>query len=142
MFVLEKLLNPFVVTDDDVIIACRKILREECNSYNFDIYKSCCDGHDVNICFNIYKDDRPKSWETFFKSLRKFDQLWKACQESATLYFSRYSILYKTEAKRTHLHVCLAQSIHDKCPSKQLIQILNNLGMCVSYEKCLEWIIS
>ena len=38
---------------------------------------------------------------------------------------------------KTPLHVSLAQSIHDKCRSKQLVQILNNLGMCVSYDEML-----
>ena len=32
---------------------------------------SYCDANDVNISFNIYKDDRPKRWETLFKSLVK-----------------------------------------------------------------------
>ena len=54
-------------TDDGVIIACAKILREECSSYNFDVDNSYCDANDVNISFNIYKDEEPKSWETFFE---------------------------------------------------------------------------
>ena len=58
-------------TDEDIIIACAKTLREECNSYNFDIDYSYCDANDVTISFNIYKDDRPKRWETFFKNLVK-----------------------------------------------------------------------
>ena len=36
-------------TDDDVIIACTKILHEECNSYKFDIDNSYSDATDVNI---------------------------------------------------------------------------------------------
>ena len=43
-------------TDDDVVIACTKILREKCNSYKFDIDNSYCDANDVNISFNIHKE--------------------------------------------------------------------------------------
>ena len=44
---------------------------------------------------------------------------------------------FKPQAKKKTLHANLAQSIHNKCRSKQLIQILNNLGMCVSYDEML-----
>ena len=40
-------------TDDNVIIACAKILREECNSCKFDIDNNYCETYDVNISFNI-----------------------------------------------------------------------------------------
>ena len=36
-------------TDEDVIIACAKILHEECNSYKFDIDNSYSDANDINI---------------------------------------------------------------------------------------------
>ena len=54
-------------TNDYVNIACTKISRGKCNSYKFDIDNSYCDANDVNKSFNIYKDDQPKSWETFLK---------------------------------------------------------------------------
>ena len=53
--------------DDNVIIACAKILSEECNSYKFDTDCRYCDANDVNISFNIIKKDRPKSLENFLK---------------------------------------------------------------------------
>ena len=45
--------SPRSETDDDLIIACAKILREECNAYNFDIDNSYCNTNDANISFNI-----------------------------------------------------------------------------------------
>ena len=36
---------------------------------------------------------------------------------------------------KTPLHVGLAQSIHDTCRSKQLIQVMNRLGICISYDE-------
>ena len=51
-----------------------------------------------------------------------------------TLLQQKFYLIHNGQ-KKTSLHVSLAQSIHDKCQSKQFIQILNNLGMCVSYDK-------
>ena len=42
------------ITDDNVIIARTKILREECNSYSFEIDNSYYDTNDVNISFDIH----------------------------------------------------------------------------------------
>ena len=86
--------------NDNVIIACAKILREECNSYNFDIDNSYCHGNDVNIRFNIYKEDRPKSWETFFKSLVKVrstsEGLTRKCD---TLFAQIFHLIHNGEKK-------------------------------------------
>ena len=51
--------------------------------------------------------------------------------------FQQIFYLIHNGRKKTPLHVSLTQSIHDKCQSKQLMQILNNLGMCVNYEEML-----
>ena len=37
--------------------------------------------------------------------------------------------------KKTPHHISLAQSIHDKTRSKQLIQIFNRMGICISYDE-------
>ena len=107
------------------------ITNEECNSYKFDIDNSYCDANDLNISFNIYiKTTEPKKAKKhFLKVWWKLDQLRKTWEKSATLYFSRYSVLYATGEKNV--------KCHDKCRSKQLMQILNNLGICVSYEEML-----
>ena len=42
------------ITDDNVIIARTKILREECNSYSFEIDNNYCDANDVNVSFDIH----------------------------------------------------------------------------------------
>ena len=36
--------------------------------------------------------------------------------------------------RKTPLHTAIAQSIHDTCKSKNLIQIFNRLGLCISYD--------
>ena len=37
--------------------------------------------------------------------------------------------------KNVPLHIGISQSIHDKCRSKQLMQIFNKLGLCISYDE-------
>ena len=125
-------------TDDDVIIACAKILREECNSYKFDIDNSYCDGNDVNISLiNIHRDDRPKSSETFFKSLMKVRSPSEDLTRKCDTLFQQIFYLINNGRKKAPLRVSLAQSIHDKCRSKNLIQILNNRRMSENYDEML-----
>ena len=50
---------------------CKNITNKECNPYKFDIDNFYCDANDVNISFNMYNNDRLKSWKIFFKSLVK-----------------------------------------------------------------------
>ena len=92
-------------TDDDIIIACAKILREESNSYNFDIDNCYCDANDVNISFNIYKDDRTKSWETFFKSLVKVRSTSEDFTRKCDTLFQQIFYLIHNGRKETPLHV-------------------------------------
>ena len=98
---------------------------------------SYCDANDVNISFNIYKDDRPKRWETLFKSLVKVRSTSEDLTRICDTLFQQMFYLIHNGRRKTPPHVSLAQSIHDKCRSKQFIQILNNLGMCVSYDEML-----
>ena len=36
--------------------------------------------------------------------------------------------------KKTPIHVAIAETIHDTCRSKKLINIMNHLGICISYD--------
>ena len=113
------------------------MLREECNSYKFDLDNSYCDANDVSISFNVYKDDWPKRWEICFKRLVKVRSTSEDLTRKCDTLFQQIFYLIHNGRKKTPLHVSLTQSIHDKCQSKQLMQILNNLGMCVNYEEML-----
>ena len=37
--------------------------------------------------------------------------------------------------KKTPMHVSLPETVHDICRSKELIQILNDMGLCMSYNE-------
>ena len=49
--------------------------------------------------------------------------------------FQQIFYLIHNVRKKTPLHVSVAKSSHDKSQSTQLIQVLNNLGMSVSYDE-------
>ena len=101
-------------TDDDIIIACAKILREESNSYNFDIDNCYCDANDVNISFNIYKDDRTKSWETFFKSLVKVRSTSEDFTRKCDTLFQQIFYLIHNGRKKNNSPSCYFSSKHSR----------------------------
>ena len=37
--------------------------------------------------------------------------------------------------QKTPFHISLTEAIHDTCRSKTLIQIMNRLGLCISYDE-------
>ena len=39
------------------------------------------------------------------------------------------------ENKRPYFIISLTEAIHDTCKSKTLIQIMNQLGLCISYDE-------
>ena len=44
-----------------------------------------------------------------------------------------HTLIHNTR-KKTPLHVAIAVTIHDTCRSKKLINIMNHLGICISYD--------
>ena len=42
---------------------------------------------------------------------------------------------YREGRKKTPIDTSIAKSIHDKCRSKKLIMVFNNLGLCISYDE-------
>ena len=109
---------------------CKNITNKECNPYKFDIDNFYCDANDVNISFNMYNNDRLKSWKTFFKSLVKVRSTSEDLTRKCDTLFQQIFYLIHNRQKKTPLHVRLAESIYGKCRSKHLIQILNKIG-CV-----------
>ena len=45
-----------------------------------------------------------------------------------------YYIIHNGKQK-TPFHISLTEAIHDTCRSKTLIQIMNRLGLCISYDE-------
>ena len=78
----------------------KNITNEECNLYKFDIDNSYCDANDVNINFNMYKDDRFKSWQTFFKSLMKIRLTSEDLTRKCDTIFQQIFYLIQNERKK------------------------------------------
>ena len=74
-------------------------------------------------------------WEMFFNNLfpqrSRSENIIRKCDTIFQIVFN----LVHNGRKNVPLHIGIWQSIHDKCRSKQLIQIFNILGLCISYDE-------
>ena len=53
----------------DSVKICAAKLRKECEDFDFLLEKSYSDADDLEYNLNQYKQNRPESWELFFKTL-------------------------------------------------------------------------
>ena len=58
----------------------------------------------------------------------------KTLGESDTIFQIVYNMVLDSR-KKVPLDIGISQNIHDKCRSKQLIQIFNRLGLCICHDK-------
>ena len=119
----------------DVIKACADKLKKECEEFNFGLSDTYCDGSDIDLSLKEYDENRPESWRLFFDALfsnRKRSEhiKWK-CDNIFQIIFN----MIHSGGKRTLMHVSLAQTVHDTCQSKQLIEILSRMGFTISYSE-------
>ena len=45
-------------------LLCRK-LQQECKAFEFNLENSYCDGMDLRLSYDAYKENRPETWELF-----------------------------------------------------------------------------
>ena len=117
------------------IVECAQKLRDECQNYSFNLDDSNCNARDIENSLNQYNLEKPPMWEMFFNSLfpqrSRYENLIRKCD---TIFQIVFNLVHNCRRK-VPLHVSISQGIHDKCRSKQLIQILNKLGLCISYDE-------
>ena len=89
----------------------------------------------MEYSLNSYKQNRPKSWELFFNTLfdyrKKSVHIQRKCDNVFQIIFN----IVHNGQKKTLMHVSLSETVHDICCSKELIQILNRMGLCMSYNE-------
>ena len=89
----------------------------------------------MEYSLNLYKQNRPKSWELFFNTLfdyrKKSVHIQRKCDNVFQIIFN----IVHNGQKKTPMHVSLPETVHDICRSKELIQILNRIGLCMSYNE-------
>ena len=119
----------------DVIKACADKLKKECEEFNFGLSNTCCDGSDIDVSLKEYDENRPESWTSFFDALfsnrKRSEHIKRKCDNIFQIIFN----MIPSGGKRTPMHVSLAQTVHDTCRSKQLIEILSRMGFTISYSE-------
>ena len=108
------------LSDKNPIVECAQKLRHE-------LY--------VANSLSQYKVDKPPMWKMIFNSLfpqrSRSENMIRKCDPIFQIVFN----LVHSCRKKVPLHISISQNIHGKCRSKQLIQILNKLGLCISYDE-------
>ena len=117
------------------IKSCALKLRDECKSFEFNLYSSYCDAKDLRIATNSLNENRPKIWTMFFKNLFQQTHMSSSLKRKCDLIFQNIYYIIHNGRKNTAIHTSIAQSIHDECRSKKLISVFNNLGLCISYDE-------
>ena len=110
-------------------------LREEAKSFDFGLEGSFCSAEDVEISDDIHSHDRPQLWEKFFDTIFPYRTKSKHIQRKCDVIFQIIYFIMHNGQKQTPLHISLAELIHDNARSKILVQILNKLGLCISYDE-------
>ena len=114
---------------------CAEKLRKECEEFDFLLDNSYCDAEDLECSLKNYKEYRPKSWELFFNILFIYGKESVHIQRKCDNIFQIIFNMVHNGQKKTPMHVGLSETVHDICRSKELIQIINRMGLCRSYDE-------
>ena len=118
---------------------CAEKLRKECEEFDFLLDNSYCDGEDLECSLKNYKEHRPKTWELFFNTLFIYGKESVHIQCKCDNIFQMIFNMVHNGQKMTLIHVGLSETVHDICCSKELIQIMNHMRLCRSYDE-VEWL--
>ena len=102
---------------------------------SFNLDDRNCNARYVGNSLSQYKLHKPPIWEMLFNSLfpqrNRSEYMIRKCDTIFQIVFN----LVHSCRKKVPLHISISQGIHDKCRSKQLIQILNKLELCINYDE-------
>ena len=119
----------------DLLRKCANVLRNESEEFDFRLDGRFNSAEDATLSLKHYIRDCSPTWSAIFDSMlpyrSKSEKIMRKCD---TIYQTIY-FLVQNEKKKTPLHLSLCESIHDTCRSKELITIMNRLGLCMSYDK-------
>ena len=118
---------------------CAEKLRRECEEFDFLLDNSYCDAEDLECSSKNYKEHWPKSWELFFNTLFIYGKESVHIQRKCDNIFQMIFNMILNGQKKTPMHVGLSETVHDIYHSKELIQIMNRVGLCQSYDE-VEWL--
>ena len=129
-YVAEKLRST------DPIKGCAEQLRGQCYKFEFHLEGTCNSAEGCNISFENYTASRPQSWERFlnifFPHRTKSVNIQRKCD---TIFQIIHYIIHNEKKKNNPFHVGLAELFHDDSRLKLVIEILNKIGLCISYDE-------
>ena len=121
----------------DHVQKCETLLRKrkECEDFDFFLQGSFNSLEDLVLSSGNYSENQPSSWNSFFDTMfpawNKFASITRKCYTI----FKIVCDLVHNGQKKTPLHLSLWECVHDTCESKKLIQIINRLRLCMSYDE-------
>ena len=119
----------------DIIKTCAEQLRDECRMFEFDLEGTFNSAEDMHISYAKYVESRPQLWEKFFNIMFPYRTKSLHIQRKCDTLFQIIHYILHNGRKHNPFHVSLAELIHDNSRSKILIQIMNKLGLCISYDE-------
>ena len=120
---------------NDHIEVCVKKLRSECKSYDFGFNQSFRYASELQLGMEkIQSYDSLQCWNKFFNALFPARSSSESIRRKCDVIFQIVFNIINGGQRKTPLHTAIAQSIHGTCKSRNLIQIFNRLGLCISYD--------
>ena len=106
---------------------------DECCKFEFRLEGTYNSAEDCNISYETYTASHLQSWERFFEILfphrTKSVNIQRKCD---TIFQIIHYVIYNGK-KHNPFHVGLAELFHDDSRAKLVIEILNKIGLCISY---------
>ena len=111
-----------------------KLFRKELIGFDFGLEDSYCDGDDLKLSHSLFKMTSFPTWERFCSILLQ-GNISPGRERICDMLFQMMFKMVHCNLKRTPIGVSVAQSVNDLSRSKHLIELLNRLGVSVSYDE-------
>lgn len=119
----------------DPVEVCAKQLKSECKGFDFELDSSFRYARDLELGLDkLHSTNSLQCWNRFFDTLFPSRNSSESIRRKCDVTFQNIYNMINNGQKKTPLHTAVAQSIHDNSKSKLLIDILNRLGLCISYD--------
>ena len=123
------------LSSTDTIKVCVERLHHKCYKFEFHLKGTHNPAEDCNISYETYTTSRPQSWERFFNILflHRTKSVNIQCKYDTIFQIIHYVV--HNWKKHNLFLVGLAELFHDDSRTKLLIEILNKIGLCISYDE-------
>ena len=127
--VAEKLLS------EDTIRVCAELLRDEYYKFKFHLEGTYNSAEDCNLSYETYTASRLQSCERFFNILFLHWTKSVNIQRKCDTIFQIIQYVIQNEKKHHSFYVGLDELFHDDSRAKLVIEILNKICFCISYDE-------